>query len=282
MRKTMKLSMSLAALALATSLAAPAGAHEEGGTHVESLAASRSGDFLFVNGSATFVDAPGTVMEDAGDGTLVDVTTGTISRPDPSSTTLDFSLDIEAATTDWPQMVYMWPIMVDGVDDQLFLMGSRFGLVSNTPQFILARSGDGGFTTVANLQGSLTADRITWKVPMFRIGAEAGDTISQGSGSNPEVRTGMAGSFYCCTTADQYDNWFLEDYTVPGAKVQLGIAEAGTPESLVPLTTSGTVSGGDFTGALNVSGLAAGDYVVVAKACYSEGDCSLSSTTITI
>lgn len=282
MRRMRNAALVIAAAVAVAAPTAPAGADDQGTTHVDEVAASRSGGTLFVSGSATFVDVPGEVMTDPGDGILVDVTSGTISRPDPTSSTLEFTLNISAVSTDWPNMVYLWPIMVDGNDTGLFLMGSRIGAISTNPTFILARNEGDGFSTVANVQGSLTADAITWKVPLFRLGADGGSLLSGGGGSNPEVRTGTAGLFYCCTTADQFDNWFLEDYRVPGASVEIGIADAGTPPALVPLTGSASVSGSSFTGGLDVSGLAAGDYVVVAKACYGEGNCGIATTNVTI
>lgn len=281
MRNRRSAALVIAAMLTVAVMAIPVSAHEDETTHVEQVTTSRSGNTLFVSGTATFVDQPATIMTDAGDGTLVDVTSGTISRA-PGSTTLQFKLNIDAPTTDFPNMVYLWPIAVDGGDTGLFLMGSRMGFVSTSPTFILARSGEGGFSTVTTLQGSLTASSISWNVPMFRLGANDGSVVSQGSGSSAEVRTGMAGGFYCCTTGDQFDSWFLEDYRVPGATVQIGIAPAGTPPAQVSLSSSAVVTDSSFSGGLDVSGLAPGDYVVVAKACYGSANCGLASTDVTI
>jgi len=75
-----------------------------------------------------------------------------------------------------------------------------------------------------------------------------------------------------------------EEYRVPGATVNLGIAPASDPVDSVALTATATVNqtSGAFTGQL-VKPTTPGSYVIVAEACFGDNSCSArSSTTITI
>ncbi|HEX9823618.1 MAG TPA: hypothetical protein VGB51_04395 [Actinomycetota bacterium] len=275
----------IAALTIAL-VPATAGADPQPATHIDTLTASRSGSVVQVSGAAAFVDVPSLVADEAGDSSTYDVTQATISRV-PGSSNLKFIWTINPnSLPDVPTLTYMWPISVDGVQDGLWLQASRNN-GSTAPGFALNKLlSTGQYTTVTTLSGSMTPTKVEWTVPMFRINAVGGSMIEQGAafagGSIcPAGSTGGPAGFYSCGTT--FDTVNFEPATVPSATVEVGIATAGTPPALVSLTHNATVvANGSFSSSLDVAGLPAGEYVVVAEACYVAGVCGLSSTDITL
>lgn len=274
-------------------LVAPAGgvvAQEGDSTHVDSLEATASGTEVHVAGSATFVDIPAEVVLDpSGDslqpGTGADVAGGTISRP-VGSKNLVFTLELAdqpPAVNGTPGILYLWPVASDANDGGLFLMAGRMGTVSTDPSFELGQNDSDSFSTITSLQGRMEDGVVEWTVPMSMIGAKpGGGTVSQGGLNDTPVGTinGWPSLFWCCVIIDSFS---ADDYTIPVATVELGIAPAGTPVDQVPLTTAADVdpATGEFSGAIDASTLPAGDHVVVARACYGAASCGLGSAAVT-
>lgn len=66
----------------------------------------------------------------------------------------------------------------------------------------------------------------------------------------------------------QLDEVLLGSTLAPGSSVTLGLASAGTPESVFDAPAA--LSGGIFSGTLDASSLPAGDYDVWARACLGQ------------
>jgi hypothetical protein len=285
MRK--RVNAAFVALAL-SGLTGTAGADPGTATHVDSVSPSAGSASVSVTGGATFVDTPATVAEDSvGDaltpGIGADVSGAQISRA-PGSNTLVFRMNIgdmpQGAAA--PGVVYGWGISVDGNDSGLYLEASRVGASGCTNGcFRLYRdNGDGTSTTVTTLSGTMGNGAVTWNVGVGTLGASTGSLVGLGGGGLTGTINGADGVGFCCVLLDDF---FADDYRVPGPTVQLGIAEAGTPEALVPLTASATVTVGTgaFSGVLPKPAQA-GEYIVVAKACYVATACGTASTTLLI
>lgn len=284
----------LLAACVSAVLVAPAGgvAAEEGAaTRVDTLAATASASAVQVSGTATFVDVPAEIAFDStGDslepGTGADVAGGTLSRP-AGTNNLVFTLQVAdqpPVVNGTPGILYLWPVAADGTDTGLFLMAGRMGLGTTDPSFVLGRNDGDSFSDVATLQGRMEEGVVEWTVPMSRIGARPdGGFVGQGGLNNTPVGTinGWPSLFWCCFILDGF---VVDDYQIPVAAVELGIAPAGTPPDAVPLTETGTVDAktGSFTGSLDTSALSPGEYVVVAEACYGAGNCGMGSTTVTV
>jgi len=294
----MKRTFSGATAALALVVQAFAGgvasADPQAGTHVDTVAASAGPTVVSVSGTATFVDIPVTVGTDpTGDAAVsnvgADVTTLSVSRPSPVSGNLVFSMGVAdaGATNGTPPIGYYWPVAVGDTDDGYYLEGRNVSLAFPTaaaPTFKLMQDTPDGFLDVATLSGTMAGGKVTITLPLSRISAVGGDVINQGSSG------GGLGTALTAPGALRFngnlagDGAFLDEgYTVPFAEVKLGIAEAGTPEPLVPLTTSGTVNAtnGTFSGFLPKPA-SAGSYIVVAKACYGPSNCGTATSTLTI
>lgn len=264
-------------------------------TGVGSVSATPGANSVSVTGAATFTDVPVLVGEDGTGDALIpaggfDVSTATISRV-PGSANLTFTFGVADAVPTAnavPGAMYVWTLAVDGNDVGYWLSASRVSgqPASANPGFALNQTtASQSFSTVAALSGSMANGTVSWTVPLTRINATSGSVISfgnQGTGFSGTI-TGANGAGYCCTPVD---DMFVDDYTVPGPTVQLGIAPAGTPVDAVPMSSNasvGTISAGtgSFSGAV-ARPSQPGSYVVVAKACYGAGNCGTSSTTITI
>lgn len=285
-----------AALALAAPVV-PAGAHTEGGTHVESLTAGSAGGVITLSGTATFLDVPKQVGEDpSGDaavpGVGADVTTMTIARPNPASNSITFTFgvaDAPPALNGSPQTLYVWPVMVDGQDQSFYLEARRVSTLfptSPNPTFKLMQDQEGGFADIATLTGEMDGTKVSITVPMLRINAQGGSKIGQGgAGGGMGTTIGVPGAL-------RFNGNFLgdpafldgPDYEVPEARLTFGLAPAGTPPESVATPNAAVVtpSTGAFSGSLSASGLAPGEYVLVAKACYGAGNCGLASTSVTL
>lgn len=264
-------------------------------THLDSLVASVNSGAIQVAGQATFVDSPALVAEDpAGDAAIsavgADVTGAIIARPNPAKNVLEFTFTVadqeSTGPAILPAIIYTWPITVDDSSRQFFLEARSASLLQPTspsPAFVLMESVTGGVSTVATLNGAMGGGTVRWEVPMNKIGATADSVITQG-GACVQMGTGFAipgVTWGCNNTAG--DQVFMEsDYTVPGPTVQLGVAPAVTAPEVVELTASATVQAtGAFSGVIPAPATA-GEYVVVAKACYRVGNCELRATNVTI
>jgi hypothetical protein len=287
-------------LAAAAVLLVPAtGAGADDGTHVESIDAVVSGSFVQVSGTAHFEATLIDPVEFEGTGDALqpnvgaDLTGAKVNRAVGSN---NVTFTLEAADMPGgvgvPGVVYLWGLSVNGNDTGLFLMASTHGgfpvpCTPTAPCGSLMRNDPvaGGFLTVARLSGTVIANGVvSWTFSRTQIGADTGDTIGIGGLGTPNGTINGANEIvFCCAAVDDI---LIDEFKLPGASVQVGIASAGTPDNLVPLTVTATVpsngSAGTFSGAVLPKPAEAGDYKVVAKACYSDGNCGLSSTTITV
>jgi len=272
-------------------MAGPAGA----GAAVTEVAATTSGSFVTVGGSATFTDESVEVGFDGTGDTLApglgtDIGPGIhISRPNAGSS-LRFTMDIAdqpPVLFGTPELVhYDWEITVDneGVTDGWRLSANRTaqnGAVGVNPVFLLYKcaidpgTGVNNCTRQAVLTGKIADGVVEWNVPLVRINAQRGDVITSDS---IDVSLGASRVVWGVPIVDSA---FADAYTVPGPQVEIGIAAGGTPDNLVPFTTTATISGSSFNGALPKPS-EPGDYVVAARACYAPNDCAIASTTITV
>jgi hypothetical protein len=69
--------------------------------------------------------------------------------------------------------------------------------------------------------------------------------------------------------------------TIPLRHVSLGIAPAGTPEEEVAFDTEAAITGGAFSGTLDVGSLSPGDYEVWARACLGDA-CGVAVSTVSV
>lgn len=265
-------------------------------THVDAVAASASGSFVTVSGDATFVAEAINPVEFEGTGDALepgvgaDLTGAEVNRA-VGSNNVTFTMKVGdmPADTGVPGIVYLWGLSVNGNDNGLFLMASTHGgfpvpCTPTAPCGSLMRNDPaaGGFLTVARVPTTIGSGTVSWTFSRSQIGANTGDTIGLGGLGTPTGTINGANEIvFCCAAVD---DMLVDEFKLPGAQVQLGIAEAGTPDNLVPLTVSASsinATTGAFNGVLPAPA-EAGDYKVVAKACYSSGNCGLSSTTITV
>lgn len=294
-----RLLSTIAALALALAIAAPAGA-DPAPTTVDEVSASVSGSTISVTGAATFggqdpveVGFDGTGDSLVPQGVGLDIDRLYIQRSDGSSNDLIFTLKLDGLTGGGiPEAFqYNWDISVDGgaaaggSEWSLKTMRSGQGGQAGTAPWASIYSctpSDTGFdcSPLASIAVVYDADagEIRMTVPLFRINATASSTIEAWArnGQPVWVRTSAAGVLTGGVTADDA---FHDTYAVPGNTVKLGVAPAGTPESLVSFTTDAAVSGGAFTGSLSVS--EPGAYDVYAKACFG-ANCAVGKTPVTI
>lgn len=274
----------------------PAGAHDDEGTHVETLTASVSGTSVNATGTAAFIDLPVLVGEDgtgdaAQSGIGADVTTLTIGRPDPTKNTLTFTMGIAdqaPAVNGAPTIIYTWPLSVDDVSEGYFLEARNASANQPTqvnPSFSLQQETPDGIATIAAVQGTMGDGKVEWNLPFGRIAAAEGQALFQ-AGDCVGLGSGLAapGLLWFCGN-NGGDGAFMDlDYVIPAPGVKLGIAPAGTPESQVSLNTTAAIdrATGAFNGSIDASGLAPGSYVVVARACYGTGNCGTASTSVSI
>lgn len=297
MRSLLGRSAAIAALLAATLSPGSVVADPGDDTHVDEVEAAISGSSLVVTGAATFVDVPVVVAEDpSGDapvgGLGLDVTSATFSRPDPASSTLRLEVEVADATPQvhgGPATVYHYPLTVNG---EIGSCGGGTGYwfpevriaslnpPAATPSFrLMCDLSPGAVATGPTIPGGIGGGELWWQFSMNQIGAQPGDTIGHGGDCvDPGTTTSPPGASWICNNATG-DAVFLSDYVIPGATVRLGIAAAGDPVDLATLTVDASVDAGagSFAGVLPVPA-EAGEYVVVAEACYADGDCGRMAT----
>lgn len=259
-------------------------------THVDAVDASVVGETLSVTGMATFVDASAPIGGDPVGDSLTptpatDITTLTIARPDPAGP-LRFTMGIadQPPTGGVPEVVhYNWDFSVDlGVPLTLQAIRSSQAEqpASADPVFRLLSCAEGSCEVVTTLTGRMEGGVVEWEVPLSAIGATEGSIIEQAG--NIVSTLGASGVAWFVNFGG--DDAFMDDfYTVPGARVRIGSAPAGTPEDSVALTQSATVdlADGSFAGTLPKP-TEPGDHIVVAEACYGPKNCGRGSTTVTV
>lgn len=307
--------------------AASASAAEITPTEVTALTAERFGGTLQVTGAAAFGgQAPVLIADDqTGDGPGgapssdlgVDLTTATISQPDPDDPTLVFEWHVTNLPdpSSLPEAIrYTFPFKIDGKSFQPQAKYSNYASVTllddpaghnRTPGDFFQLRGNCGFvtvpapdpvgpveTTTANcphvawLDGEfdVTNNVIRIKVP---IGAEFAPEIVPGAVVEPEAVGGsMITAAYqvVFSSPATTDNavWEEDEFVIPGKQVMLGIAPAGTNPVFVDFATAATVADdGTFVGDLDVAGLSSGSYDVFAKACFAD-NCGLRIAPVTI
>lgn len=287
--------MSTALLVMGSVTSSAAAADPGEATHVDSLVAGVVGGMVQVSGQATFVDFPVLLGEDpAGDAAIsgvgADVTNIFVARPNPAKATLEFTFEVADQMSTGPAIApvitHAWPFFVDDSSRQFFLdarSASVAGPTSASPSFLLREVTNSGIESIATLNGSMGDGIVRWEVPMSRIDAVSGSTITQG-GDCVQMGSSLVipGALYFCNNAAGDQVFMDDDYIVPGPAVKLGLAPAGTAPELVDLTTTATVQEtGEFTGSLPAPA-EPGDYVVVAEACHGANNCALSTTSVTI
>lgn len=266
---------------------------------VESLSAIVDAEAVHVSGRATFADSPVTIARDeAGDGSPTplgdDLTTGTISRPNPFGDELTFTLGVAnpPPTLDGiPEAItYHWYFAIthpNGVH-KIFELQARRTSQSNAPdterffglyQCAPAAVGDTGYCNLrAELTGTMEDGNVEWHVPLEALNdAEVGSIITD---SQVAVIPSLSGFNWIYAPLDELPAQ-TTPYTIPGPSIRVGIAPAGTAPSDVPLIVSGTLAAdGTFTGEVPIPDTP-GEYVVAAAACVGEL-CGSKSTGIVL
>lgn len=279
-------------VALVGGMGGSASADPGNASHIDKVTAVVDSDGIAVTGQATFVDIPVIVGEDATDDAIPpaaplghDLTTATISRPDPFADTLRFAIDVANQPPEIngvPEfVVYKWDftVAVGGTERAITLRAWR-----SNQQDSLGRA-DPYFeiqivSNLGVLTGSMGDGIVAWNVP-FNVGA-AGQIGQVGTVITSTGITVMASASGVRELVVLDDMVTDIDYTVPGPGVRIGVAPAGTAPEDVPLTVAGTVSSsGAFSGRLPLPSTP-GEYVVVAQACHGAASCGIGITSIVI
>lgn len=274
---------------------------------VENLTVALDRGRVVVSGVAAFAaDVPMLVADDPVGDSLSgstglpvgdDLTTATISRPDPLADTVTFSVGVAnppPVLMGVPEtLVYNWDFSVThsggapGQEPILYeLRAQRTALyprLGAEPYFALARCAPVGTSKNCRmgiaLQGRMRDGVVEWDVPLDLIGAWAGGVIN-----NRSLDIWLTASGAVSTNAVVPDQAFFdeESYTVRVPEVRLGIAPGGTPANQVELTQYGFIdSGGEFRGTLPKP-FEPGTYTVAVEACYGPGNCDLATQDIVI
>lgn len=255
-----------------------------------------------------------------------DLDTVTIARPDPFADNLAFTIRLHnppAEAQELRPVTYRWTISLLGaplVDPPATplnyqLEAARSGHLvhpgSLDPTFRLIRGRDGGcdlvgvpldcrtteydlgMRTLADLEGSVTADTIQWQLPFGLIEAEQGSTISTFDGRGVASYMGLLGGRQrpvdhlkgeTEVSGGQLSERGSEvaRYTIPEPTVQFGIAPAGTPVGEIALTADANVESPGAFAASVTTPQEPGDYIVAARACYGDNNCDTATTNVTV
>ena len=298
------LTASLAAMGLMGSVATAATP-----TSISGMTAAVSGSQVQVSGSVAFGGQdPVMVAEDPAGDNLGGAETGAlgldiqklyISQPVASTNNLLFTMQLGGLTGGGiPEAFqYNWDIAVDGGADagganwSIKSMRSGQGTQAGNqgPWAALTRcvpdpsSPTGGYTcsTVTPLLAvtyDQTAGQIQITVPLSRISAKAGSTISAWArnGQPVWIRTSAAGATTGFVTVDDTSH---DDFMVPKKTVDLGIARAGDPIDFKTPATVPTAST-SFSGSV-AKPVTVGAHDVAARACFGD-NCSVASLSLTL
>lgn len=287
------------------------------GSYVDEVTAVVGSGGIAVTGQATFVDVPVVVGEDpAGDadGAVVplghDLTTVTISRPDPFADMVRVAVDLEnqppLVVGTVPEILrYRWAFTVTtgGKTTEVMLMAYRSSTSTNALQGFPHKSADpffevhvcpggGNCQHFYGTSGSMENGIVAWDLPLGmdstqgQIGGHTGSMITGEVGHPgtprdfPVVAEAAAPGILILSVLDRMA--VDTAYAVPGPGVRIGIAPAGTPPENVPLTVPGTVTSlGAFTGHLPTPDTP-GEYTIVAQACHGTNSCGIATTNITV
>jgi hypothetical protein len=280
---------------------APAHADPGTATHIDSLTATVGASTIQVSGAATFVDAPKLVGQDGADAAVpgigADIRDITISRVPPKGA-VKFTLSI----ADQPPTIfgipetvaYLWDITVKtGTSESSYELwaartaqNASFGGTDPVFRRYICTPNptpppDVNCGSAVTVPGRMQDGVVEWQVPANQISASPGSVITS---SAIEVNPTASGVIWGGLRLDLGGAAQDEEYVVPGPTVQLGIAPAGTPAAQVPLATAGVVNTttSAFTGSV-AKPSQAGEYVLVAQACFGAGSCGeRSSTAVTV
>jgi hypothetical protein len=295
--------IALVAMNAAILLPAEASAPETG---VDHIAAAISDGEVRIQGTARFVDVPIKVGTDVpGDaqpsGRGADIVAATISHPDPSW--LDFTFQVADMPADAPALgvTYIWCLQILPLGNattpaQAVPFGMQafrrhdgaagFRLTGPTKCGGGLASNAGGILSAdpSTIAGSLGDGRVTFHVPFQRTGGslKPGAIVRAyvpSSGTTP-AQIGSSPGLFGIDWIGSLDTITVTPYTVPSPTVRVGVGTAGTPADQVPLTVSATVLGDStFTASIPASGVAS-DSIVVAQACYGDGNCGYATTSL--
>jgi hypothetical protein len=280
-------------------------------TKVSALNASASGQTVSVSGTASFGGvAPVTVGSDpAGDSTQpaalgYDLLQASIGQLDAATGDLVFVLDLAdlPATGGLPEAArYSWDFAVraGGTTTSLEIDGKLTDVIrrqsTSTPAFVLRGDCVAGTTLTCTDVASLAttmdgvANRITVTVPRALLEQQtkapiAGTTIEPATICEGISAKASAYFSLCGGAGTATGDAILQDpetdlYRVASPRVDLGIVPAGAPAVYSAQAT--VANGGSFSANLNTSGLAAGQYDVVSRACFGS-NCGTAKKTITL
>jgi hypothetical protein len=272
-------------------------------TSISIGSASTSGSNIAVTGTVAYGDdaaAPIQVSEDpAGDdadgGQIpqgTDLGNASIAT-DLAGKKLTFTLNIHDQTPGAkmaPAFVYVWPFMVDGVDEMRFLSsgtaGSWTGLgpAADPNGWFRLCQVTSGYACPTPLTGTMGNGKVEIALPFSRAAITPGALIEQGTGGCSSLcSTFNPTAFLFDSTGG--DTSAPVGYQMPG-EVKLGVAPAGTPDASVSTPAEATVSiaggkaSGTFTGSVPKPATA-GEYKVVARTCFGNVDAASCFTTST-
>jgi len=286
-------------------------------TTIDVLTADLSGSELTVDGAVTFGGEFEQIIEtdplndwandpDAGfvGGPLgVDITELVIHRPAPARDEVEFVIKVAQLEVPPPNEVirYLWEFTVDGVE---YWIQAKMSDVASGTTFVDDPEGavmhtNGAFRLRGDCQviGIVaTCVHLMWIDGVFdvqndeiRMTVPLNDAraphLVEGAVIGPvadavEVTAGIQVLISNASTTDGVD--VVAPYTIAGRSASLGIAPAGADVADVVFDTeASTVGTGGFDHAFDVSGLAAGDYEVFARACFGD-NCGVSSAPFTI
>jgi hypothetical protein len=273
-------------------------------TTVDVLAATASGSAISVTGSVTFGNQDPVELVNDGCGDAPGGAAATalgldhekllISQPSGGANNLLFTIDLCGLTGGGiPEGIqYNWDIQVNGGSGaggsnwSIKTMRSRASATTNLDPYAATYTcvpSTGGYSCTENVRLTAVYDEATSQiritVPFTAIGASPGALIEGWPRATNPFWIGPSASG-ATTLTNIFDTSGHDEYRVPAKTASLGIAPAGTPESGVSFSTTATISGSSFSGALAKP--AAGEYDVWAKACFGTSNCATRSVAVTV
>ena len=188
-----------------------------------------------------------------------------------------------------PAAGYVWPLAWNGADTNQWLAAGTYvsGWLPKTEKwFELCTTASGSYTCGNAVTGSMTASQVSWTIP-FSTGGSAtyGSTLDVGAatpGAPGVIPWAVVSGGSSLDTVGE-----ILSYRIPG-KVEVSIVPAGTPESSVVYSASGSFlpATGKFTVAAPKP--AAGSYTVFVRSCFGvtgdggPGTCVKASQPLTV
>lgn len=242
------------------------------------------GTHVSVSGWATYSGHVTSIIDPTGDG----LPGAEVAGAELSGASLTYRLEAEDLLVRWlltslPKTVGGSPAVLYGLEFDLgdvsyevrALRAAATSIPPEASHFALYRC-ESICTEEASLSGSIgtTGDEVRVSLPLEALGSDHGSRLTA-----PHAYVALGEATPAAGAA--LDEVTLPDVFLHSPEVDLGISPAGTAESDVAFDATAEFTDGDFTGSLDVSSLASGDYDVWARACLGEA-CGAASLPVTL